>query len=106
AVWSTAPGLPRSSPVPCTTLFRSAAAMRAALTGMGLVVRSSFPNKSFATIPEAAGFLAGLTAGTVQASALAQVAGELRARSTRRSEAHTSELQSRANLVCRLPLDS
>lgn len=55
-----------------------AAAMRAALTGMGLVIRSRYPNRSFGSIPEAASFVASLCSGKVSGSALVQATSELR----------------------------
>src|SRR5256885_11076845 len=70
---------PRSTLFPYTTLFRSDA------QGLGLVRR-----------------LGALAPGCVRQRALADAA---RGESAKRSEEHTSELQSPCNLVCRLLLE-
>src|SRR2546427_9716511 len=81
---------PRSTLFPYTTLFRSRFPVRAALP------RQSGP-------PAAAGGESGADrppAGFLTGAPVDEIAGP-----SRRSEEHTSELQSQSNLVCRLLLE-
>src|SRR3712207_6926782 len=83
---------PRSTLFPYTTLFRSAA------LGAPMQMLERVP-----TAPEALGWLA---ASTLQVELpVLQELLELDDCSARRSEEHTSELQSRQYLVCRLLLE-
>src|SRR5690606_41902155 len=80
---------PRSALFPYTTLFRSAAAERMA-----------------ETLGEAVGQRIGYRIrGEAKVSAATRVEVVTEGILTRRSEEHTSELQSRENLVCRLLLE-
>src|SRR2546429_5032715 len=83
---------PRSTLFPYTTLFRSDVALRAPVIGevAGRVLHDAHANA--VERPGAPGRGAGL----------AGMAGRLH---RRRSEEHTSELQSRLHLVCRLLLE-
>src|SRR3712207_8040512 len=76
---------PRSTLVPYTTLFRSSA-LRAASTSSSVTVTSIASTSTPLYCPRA-------TSGLIATS------------STNRSEEHTSELQSRQYLVCRLLLE-
>src|SRR2546421_5607503 len=83
---------PRSTLFPYTTLFRSGLdADRYALGCLRLYM--------FMPLTEL------LALGSSKASELAEAIAERRARSSVRSEEHTSELQSRSDLVCRLLLE-
>src|SRR2546430_3998312 len=87
---------PRSTLFPYTTLFRSrAAAAGAAAVGVGQRVR-------LATVR---GRRFGSPAYLHQHHQPAELHREQQARVARRSEEHTSELQSQSNLVCRLLLE-
>src|SRR3712207_7922736 len=79
---------PISTLFPCTTLFRSQRALLLASIAVEMAVLS----------------LAALRATSVAAAARGLVGGGVRAGV--RSEEHTSELQSRQYLVCRLPLET
>src|SRR3712207_8792049 len=94
---------PRSTLFPYTTLFRSqrwhalaGAAFAVAVPQLGLWLVDG---------PPAAAAIAALTAfGAVTAVAAAGFEWRTGARDLRRSEEHTSELQSRQYIVCRLLL--
>src|SRR3712207_7358398 len=85
---------PRSTLFPYTTLFRSSSPRR--FSRRLLVTRS--PRLSL-SITGASG------RATVRSEEVAHHGGPAGPRSTRRSEEHTSELQSRQYLVCRLLLE-
>src|SRR3712207_6849296 len=85
---------PRSTLFPYTTLFRSGAAR-------GRVLRDPEDVAEHAGVEGVAGFL-GLPAEQEEGQLLAARA---RVESPARSEEHTSELQSRQYLVCRLLLE-
>src|SRR2546430_12952444 len=92
---------PRSTLFPYTTLFRSTVAQD--LT----VARSSQADPFGAYISEASQRF-GVSTALIRAIMRKESAGDARAVSSagaRRSEEHTSELQSQSNLVCRLLLD-
>src|SRR5690554_7472597 len=88
---------PRSTLFPYTTLFRSIASNKVSLgvyfqnVRYGVVVRHFHQRNAFSG--GTAGFL-----GSLQTGRLTQLLD-------RRSEEHTSELQSRPHLVCRLLLE-
>src|SRR5690606_42012183 len=80
---------PRSSPrFPYTTLFRSRSAARGP-----------------AACPEAGGGAIHCNGCVCSAPVVSRVTPRARCRRTRRSAEHTSELQSRENIVCRLLLE-
>src|SRR3712207_7276623 len=82
---------PRSTLFPYTTLFRS--------------VRSSCPNRSSPRISPAPFTARSARTEPLQRRPPHERARSLRAAERRRSEEHTSELQSRQYLVCRLLLE-
>src|SRR5690349_23731094 len=83
---------PRSTLFPYTTLFRSA--------------RRAGPRSPSATTAESGGYVAA-AAGSAMRSGIAAIHRHRSdvAEGERRSEEHTSELQSRRDLVCRLLLE-
>src|SRR2546430_15153744 len=90
---------PRRSPLfPYTTLFRSGVGGRRLLDltadGRGVV-----PAR---IVPDALGYA---DAESAEEGRACSVKGRYRERRCRRSEEHTSELQSQSNLVCRLLLE-
>src|SRR3712207_7182763 len=88
---------PRSTLFPYTTLFRSAEVLAA----VRRLVRSGRRSRGQQTFPQVV-----LDRRQRHAAGSAQFANpHLRIPSTRRSEEHTSELQSRQYLVCRLLLE-
>src|SRR3712207_7465698 len=91
---------PRSTLFPYTTLFRSGAT-RAAL----LQVRPSVEEAARGLGKGPAGVLATVTAPLVRSGVLAGAALVFLTTMKERSEEHTSELQSRQYLVCRLLLE-
>src|SRR3712207_8381272 len=91
---------PRSTLFPYTTLFRS---LPAGVNGDGLTVRATL---YYQALPPY--YLASLFATAPDGPAtqrLHALLGHLDLKGTARSEEHTSELQSRQNLVCRLLLE-
>src|SRR5690242_21247206 len=83
---------PTSTLFPYTTLFRSA------LANAGILISAHFLADAFTspiTLGILIGYVLGKPVGIVGMAALL----------TRRSEEHTSELQSHVNLVCRLLLE-
>src|SRR5690606_41312139 len=88
-----------STLLPYTTLFRSAIGRRAGRDEIGLVVRARL---RFALVGEGDRAAAGVAYGDVQPAELLHDLCDCR---LGRSEEHTSELQSRENLVCRLLLE-
>src|SRR3989442_10721715 len=82
---------PRSTLFPYTTLFRSD--LRATLEAAGT------PIGPYDLLIAAQALRSGATLVTANVSEFARVSGQ------RRSEEHTSELQSRPHLVCRLLLE-
>src|SRR5688572_31408759 len=88
---------PRSTLFPYTTLFRSAGARGARLDGGGRAA----PARGRAGSPPSARAAGGRAPDWRRDSA--GLAADLALR--RRSEEHTSELQSQSNLVCRLLLE-
>src|SRR5690606_40031539 len=88
-------GRPAGGPVfPYTTLFRPPASARSVARAQSA---SSGRAAKAARWPS--------TAGSGGPFALATASSDASARAARRSEEHTSELQSRENLVCRLLLE-
>src|SRR3712207_7202521 len=85
---------PRSTLFPYTTLFRSV------VNPDDLIVRTNLSHAEIWGRGFDAAYVAGLSADAVPA-----LAASLPALSTQRSEEHTSELQSRQYLVCRLLLE-
>src|SRR5438067_9848401 len=85
---------PRSTLFPYTTLFRSGEQLRAA--GYRAVVVGG---------PEDRGLAQQLVAGGAAASAAGEFSLQETGALLQRSEEHTSELQSRFDLVCRLLLE-
>src|SRR3712207_7548237 len=88
---------PRSTLFPYTTLFRSNAIERAAAGIVALAAVGPRPHEfhglTFQEVASVTRIDAGIAANVIPGSA------------TRRSEEHTSELQSRQYLVCRLLLE-
>src|SRR2546426_3772754 len=82
---------PRSTLFPYTTLFRSAA------------TSSASPARSTAKVPHDP--LGGAPTGAVQINRALRRTCQIESDGRRRSEEHTSELQSPCNLVCRLLLE-
>src|SRR5687768_18358521 len=78
---------PRSTLFPYTTLFRSIAAMSPSVAGVTDRVSVIVRDGDFLPVPNA------------------EVAVQITAPTGERSEEHTSELQSRLHLVCRLLLE-
>src|SRR2546430_13853060 len=97
---------PRSTLFPYTTLFRSwplIAAVTAALLGLLFVALNLAVRSRGRPLVSGRESLIGargevLDQGSTEGAAYARVHGEM----WKRSEAHTSELQSQSNLVCRL----
>src|SRR5205823_13963019 len=94
---------PRSTLFPYTTLFRSVEAPDRRVLGVGDVRRAGERIRRDREIVVAAPV--GVRALTDQMAELVVEAGAAGARRVRRSEEHTSELQSLAYLVCRLLLE-
>src|SRR2546427_3272720 len=82
---------PRSTLFPYTTLFRSAATSTAAATTM--IAVQALHSRRMCVMEDLSGM-----GGSLRCVCVAT-------RSLRRSEEHTSELQSQSNLVCRLLLE-
>src|SRR5690606_41268587 len=97
---------PRCTPFPYTTLFRSQAGSRSVVCE---VVEHDLPARAIAE--QAEHYDADLVCvGTLgrsglSAALLGSTAQDVLKQLRRRSEEHTSELQSRENLVCRLLLE-
>src|SRR5690606_40709607 len=93
------PRPPRSLLLPYTTLFRSGGARVAVETAGGLGAQPSLASQ--------VGAYLGANGGSADPNALYSVWGGANDLFTivNRSEEHTSELQSRENLVCRLLLE-
>src|SRR3712207_7915785 len=87
---------PRSTLFPYTTLFRSL------VTGVARVLRTGSPNVRISEVAMLITPPRGLHQRAPSGRGSAHPGGRPRPR--RRSEEHTSELQSRQNLVCRLLL--
>src|SRR2546430_13028638 len=95
---------PRSTLFPYTTLFRSQAATAQGKTTINLAMQCD----GVASDPHRAGLYATveMSPEELQGRRACQVLNARGVRvSWRRSEEHTSELQSQSNLVCRLLLD-
>src|SRR5690606_40895774 len=97
---------PSSTLFPYTTLFRSSIRLAKADSYWG---EPAYLDKvEFRIVPDAAAAVPALLSGDVQAfpffqpDGVAQIEGDSRFKIEVRSEEHTSELQSRENLVCRL----
>src|SRR5206468_12155057 len=101
----TLPHPPRSTPFPYTTLFRSRPHRRRDRAEGARRLRPAelqpLPGALGAREPELHGAAPPPAGGGVRC-ALTRAARADGARSVRRSEEHTSELQSRSDLVCRL----
>src|SRR5204862_2743652 len=96
------PRPPISTPFPYTTLFRSHAAMRGALCRLRSERESRWKTRR---LPDSGG-LPALPLATASATGLqSSSAAPAKDRLLLRSEEHTSELQSRRDLVCRLLLE-
>src|SRR5690606_40233070 len=97
---------PRSTPFPYTTLFRSLLFMMAATAYLAVViVLEAWPVYTFLQgrmrgEPIGSGEIGALVAGIALALAISAVVIVWPLRLAARSEEHTSELQSRENLVC------
>src|SRR5688572_31425111 len=95
---------PTSTLFPYTTLFRSALHLRRAPVvsrQRGVVAQVLAADRRHQALEQAVG-----VAGDQDVAVLARVeVGRRDARQGRRSEEHTSELQSQSNLVCRLLLE-
>src|SRR3712207_8489174 len=85
---------PRSTLFPYTTLFRSLIGRREVVNGIGVAALT--PLLACARGPDAA---------AVPAKGVKLIAGDTCPVTPRRSEEHTSELQSRQYIVCRLLLE-
>src|SRR3712207_7927883 len=92
---------PRSTLFPYTTLFRSRIGASLADGGVSAMaaVAASSPSSGIAGAPSSAAAGSGASVGAAPPAAPLTGAGEVR------SEEHTSELQSRQYLVCRLLLE-
>src|SRR5690606_41309315 len=90
--------LPRATLFPCTTLFRSAAALDAGLRAYMLRVYNWMASGLLVTA-----IVSYMIANTGLSELFFNVVRT--PRGLARSEEHTSELQSRENLVCRLLLE-
>src|SRR3989442_10581632 len=88
---------PRSTLFPYTTLFRSPGSRRCTVRSHRVLPLLA---ACFGTLP-----LAAQQTGTVSGTVAAQSGTPLAGASVVRSEEHTSELQSRPHLVCRLLLE-
>src|SRR2546430_8689303 len=86
---------PRSTLFPYTTLFRSAADAIRLVADVGL--HPDFPASELERVRQT--YLRGLAVARSRPQTIADVVLD------RRSEEHTSELQSQSNLVCRLLLE-
>src|SRR2546422_5928842 len=89
---------PRSTLFPYTTLFRSTVSDQALLTAIGAAAETLADR---ATVTRMVGRLREPRVAPAEREALVAALGALAAR----SEEHTSELQSRLHLVCRLLLE-
>src|SRR3712207_8120147 len=87
---------PRSTLFPYTTLFRSASGVEDLKPATELILRETGLSKLH---------MCGTSSGAIRAGAYATVQPERIDRLVLRSEEHTSELQSRQYLVCRLLLE-
>src|SRR5690606_42097581 len=97
---------PRCPLLPYTTLFRSTAATRHLINGSAISCmkrEACLVNVARGGVVDEAALVDALREGRIAGAALDVFATEpLPADSPLRSEEHTSELQSRENLVCRL----
>src|SRR3712207_7335609 len=93
---------PRSTLFPYTTLFRSSPSVNAALTA---VHRSRLCATAAALSGAGSGRSGIVTCSLRSTGSVREHAGHRRDERVRRSEEHTSELQSRQYLVCRLLLE-
>src|SRR5204863_1733342 len=91
---------PRSTLFPYTTLFRSPLLVRAHASIAPDLIKLRRPGQQIARI-----FRAGLEHRLRMPGSRAGAVGECLRRGNPRSEEHTSELQSRRDLVCRLLLE-
>src|SRR5439155_27140479 len=94
---------PRSTLFPYTTLFRSATGAICSQRELGPIRNSTWPNGRGACF-RAAG-VAAVEPLRGRRRLVRRTSRRLRRRSDLRSEEHTSELQSRGHLVCRLLLE-
>src|SRR5690606_41334498 len=97
------PSPPRPSPFPYTTLFRSLDLHEWVAGAHGYVKTDALDHGDGVRLPGPADPAWDLAGAVVELGLDASAAAELAAR--HRSEEHTSELQSRENLVCRLLLE-
>src|SRR5690242_21423311 len=95
---------PRSTLFPYTTLFRSLVSVEDDGPGIAEDVREKILQPFFTTKAQGTGLGLAIVARRV-AEAGGRIEIESPAKDGRRSEEHTSELQSHVNLVCRLLLE-
>src|SRR3712207_8581283 len=96
---------PRSTLFPYTTLFRShATIMNGAVIGAGSIIAAGALVTEGSVIPERS-LVAGVPGKVRRETTDDELRGIARNADTYRSEEHTSELQSRQYLVCRLLLE-
>src|SRR5690606_41735445 len=104
-LWFGAPRTPGATLFPYTTLFRSMVAVRTTIasriTGFGPTEESSLPPAQEAKVAA----IAATMPKTPLWITVQPITFEAKAPPSARSEEHTSELQSRENLVCRLLLE-
>src|SRR5690606_41370575 len=99
----TLPGVPTTPPLPYTTLFRSGLGYEIVWTRQ---LSLALGTEMMAVLGAIAGFFAGLALGAfVLDSHIRRATKPHQVYAALRSEEHTSELQSRENLVCRLLLE-
>src|SRR5207302_10207579 len=91
---------PTSPPFPYTTLFRSASPWVGFLYDVGRASAAILP----AAVLWGASFPLALASASSDGRESGRLVGEIYGANTIRSEEHTSELQSREQLVCRLLL--
>src|SRR3712207_7112104 len=92
---------PRSTLFPYTTLFRSSTSR---LVGYGVGSPSTPSTNQFISAPSSCSAVSDVPAGTFSAPVWSLI-GPVKIQKMSRSEEHTSELQSRQYLVCRLLLE-
>src|SRR5206468_10825257 len=99
----TLPSPPLSSLFPYTTLFRSTLTLAFSGNGSGSVTSTGAPLPQF-SCTDTAGVASGTCSANLNNNDLVNFTATAASGSSIRSEEHTSELQSRSDLVCRLLL--